>query len=463
MKRQGSFSRFRRYLASAIAPELSVRRYEGASPRRFEPGARMGRIATETSVAAPALRSRARHLVANEPYAAAGVSGLVTYGVGAGPMPAHPNAELVDSFTNEWWNVCDADGRLDFGGLVALIFRAVVVDGECFVLLLNTPQGLRLRAIPAEQVDESKTADLGGGAFIASGIEFNAQGERAAYWVRPFMPTQQFETYAPPVRVDAADVLHIMRPDGVGQVRGVSWLAPIMLKLADLGLLSDALLKGFQVAAMHAGFMVDQNGIGGMPFDGEQSGDVLDSSLEPGVIRRLPSGYDVKFSNPQAAQNSVEFRTSIIEEISAGLGVPAFMVSGNVNRANYSSLRAALITFKASLEAIQYNLIVPQLLAPIWRRFALTEALRNGGEAEADCEWRFPKLPEANPIDAAKTDQLLLQMKLASRRELIAARGETIERVDADIAADPHAQAQTENQNEESETPDDDPEDSNHE
>ena len=41
--------------------------------------------------------------------------------------------------------------------------------------------------------------------------------------------------------MDAADVLHLMRPVGIGQIRGVSWLAPIMLKLADLGLLSDAL------------------------------------------------------------------------------------------------------------------------------------------------------------------------------------------------------------------------------
>lgn len=459
--RPSLYRRASRALARALAPELSVRRYEGASPRRIGPETRMGRTATETLTAAPVLRQRGRFFTANEPFAAAGVSALVTYGVGAGPMPAHPNAELVDSFANEWWSVCDADGRLDFGGLVALAVRALIVDGECFAVLLNTPQGLRVRLLPAEQVDESKTADLGGGAFIASGIEFNAQGERVAYWIRPFMPTQQFETYAPPVRVDASDVLHIMRPDGVGQVRGVSWLAPIMLKLADLGLLSDALLKGYQVAAMHAGFMVDQNGIGGMPFDGEQSGDVLDVSLEPGTVRRLPAGYDVKFSNPQAAQNSVEFRTSIIEEISAGLGVPAFMVSGNVNRANYSSLRAALITFKASLEAIQYNLIAPQLLAPIWRRFALTEALRNGGEAEADCEWRFPAMPEADPMKQVQATVAQLNAKLVSRREAIAARGETIERVDADIAADPHAQS--ENQNEESEPPDDDPEDSNHE
>src|SRR5690606_38503011 len=159
------------------------------------------------------------------PHAAAGVAAPVTYGVGTGPIPAHP-------------------------------------DAEAFVIL----RGDKLQLIAAEQVDETLTRELGGGAYVAAGIEFNAQGQRVAYWVRPHVPTQQFETWAPPVRVDAADVLHLFRPDGIGQVRGVSWLAPIMLKLADLGLLSDALLKGFQVAAMHAGWM-ERDGASTLPFE----------------------------------------------------------------------------------------------------------------------------------------------------------------------------------------------------
>lgn len=427
--------------ARLFAPEL-VRGYDAASWRRFPREARHGRAANETLAAAVQVRSKARYFAANDAHAAAGVSALTTYSVGAGPMPAHDDESLVAAFL-EWWDVCDADGRADFGGLVALAVREMVVAGESFVVFVQRPDGLRLRLLPAEQIDESLTRDLGNGAYIAAGIEFNAQGERVAYHVRPSLPTQQFETWAPPVRVDAADVLHLGRPGAIGECRHVSWLAPIMVKLADLGLLSDALLKGFQVAAMHAGFLEDQNGVGGLPFDGEQDGATLeDVSLEPGVVRRLPPGYKITFSNPTAAQQSIEFLTACVEEIAAGLGVPAFMVSGNVNRANYSSLRASLVTFKASLEALQFNVIVPQLLNPIWRRWALTESLRNGADTEsATPRWLFSAMPSADVVKDAQYAEIMLRTKLASRAELIAQRGETIERVNQDIAEDPHAAA----------------------
>jgi len=413
-----------------------TRGYDAASWKRTPREAQMGRTATETIAAAPTLRRKSRYFTANDAHAAAGVAALVTYAVGSGPIPAHADAE---AFVNEYWNDCDADGRLDFGGLVALAMRAMVIDGEAFVIL----RGDKLQLIAAEQVDETLTRENRDGSYIAAGIEFDAQGRRVAYWIRPHVPTQQFETWAPPVRVNAADVLHLMRPDGIGQVRGVTWLAPIMLKLADLGLLSDALLKGFQVAAMHAGFLEDATGASALPFEGDKTGDELEVSLEPGTVRRLPPGYKIHFNNPQAAQQSVEFRTSVVEEVAAGLGVPAFMVSANVSRANYSSLRAALITFKANLETVQFNIIVPQLLAPIWKRWALMRSLRGETVADAAPEWRFPAMPEADPLKQIQAVKVALDSKLMSRAEAIAARGESIERVDADIAADPHAQTPT--------------------
>lgn len=430
----------RRALARFIAPEMT-RGYDAASWKRFPREARTGRTALETIQAAPQVRAKARYYVANDAHASAAVNALTVYAWGTGAIPAHSDTELVADFTDNFWNVCDADGRADFGGLVAQAVRAMIVDGECLVIFRQRPDGLRLQLMPAEQLDESLTRELGGGAQIVAGVELSADGTRVAYHIRPFLPSQSFETYAPPIRVDAADVLHLYRPDGIGQIRGVSWLAPIMLKLADLGLLSDALLKGFQVAAMHAGFLEDANGSAQLPLEGERDGDALDVSLEPGVVRRLPAGYKITFNNPQAAQQSIEFLTATIEEVAAGLGVPAFMVSGNVSRANYSSLRAALITFKASLEALQFNIIVPQLLAPIWRRWSVT---RGGtvGEQTTDAEWRFPAMPEADPYKALQAVKLALDSQLMSRREAIAARGESIERVDADIAADPNANAQ---------------------
>ncbi|CAN0279916.1 unnamed protein product, partial [Phaeothamnion confervicola] len=225
MARRSLISRARRAVARLLAPEIATRGFDGASWKRFPREARMGRTANETIQAAPAIRSKARYFTANDAHASAGVNALVTYLWGYGAVPAHDDDELVKAFL-QWWDVCDADGRADFGGLIAQAIRACIVDGEVFVIFRQRADGLKLQLMPAEQVAEDITREIGGGAQVVAGVELDAQGQRVAYWIRPFLPSQQFETYAPPVRVDAADVLHLMRPEGIGQVRGVSWLAP---------------------------------------------------------------------------------------------------------------------------------------------------------------------------------------------------------------------------------------------
>ena len=82
-----------------------------------------------------------------------------------------------------------------------------------------------LRQLPAEFVDESMTTELSGGGYIVAGIEFSALGERVAYRIRPARPTDLFPTAREAIRVPAEDVLHIFRPLGPGQVRGVSPMA----------------------------------------------------------------------------------------------------------------------------------------------------------------------------------------------------------------------------------------------
>ncbi|SHL07239.1 Phage portal protein, lambda family [Roseovarius marisflavi] len=64
--------------------------------------------------------------------------------------------------------------------------------------------------IPAEMVDESLTRDLGNGGYIAAGVEFDAMGRRAAYYVQPHRPTELFPTAGEPIRVPASD----RRPEG---------------------------------------------------------------------------------------------------------------------------------------------------------------------------------------------------------------------------------------------------------
>ena len=88
----------------------------------------------------------------------------------------------------------------------------MVVSGEAFIQLVTTDEGLRLRRIAPEQVDITQTGELSSGGRIIAGVEFDAEGRRVAYWVRPVDPTAIFEGYAPPVRVPAADMVHLFKP-----------------------------------------------------------------------------------------------------------------------------------------------------------------------------------------------------------------------------------------------------------
>ncbi|MFN4183556.1 MAG: phage portal protein [Hyphomonas sp.] len=448
-RRPSAFARARQAIARAIAPEY-VRRFDGAAGgRRWDRGAHFGTTSTEALAAAGPMRSRARYFYNNNAHARSGVEVLITHLVGTGISPASKATDTeartaLGTAWAAWQNVADADGRTDLAGVIALAVHGMIVDGDSLLHLIQTPRGLRVRAIPAEQLDEAKTADLGDGRYIVGGVEFAADGTRAAYWILPTKPTDVV-TYAPSIRILASDILHLCAPVGIGQVRGVSWVAPVLLRLAEIDGLEDALLTGFKVAALHAGFLIDQNGEAGMPYDGDQQGSLLTSGLEPGTLKRLPPGMDVKFNSPQQAQQSTEYLQAQLRAVAAGLGVPEFMLTGDVSRANYSSLRAALIQFRATIERMQYTILIPQVMRPLWERFVTSAILSGGVDApgfEANmgdylaAEFHPPAMPWVDPLKDVQATKEAIASGLMSRRQAVSALGWNIEELDAELAAD---------------------------
>lgn len=415
-----------------------VRRFDGAAGGRrgFGMGA-FGRTGTETMLAGPTLRSRARYQAANNPWLANAVGNWTGALVGSGIVPTGEPA-AVEAFAR-WADGADADGRTDFWGLQADIARALVVDGEAFAQIVDSDDGPRLRLIPAELIDESMTRDLGDGRFIVSGVEFATDGSRAAYHVLPARPTDVFATTGTPLRIPAAEILHIFRPLGAGQVRGVSWLAPIILPANELDQLQDALSVGAKVAAMFAGFIVNQNATGGDdPFDGESA-----PSLEPGTLQRLSGGWDVKFATPAQISQVDPLLKLGLRQMAAGLGLPEYMLSGDLSDANYSSLRAGLLPFRQRVEQIQYHTLAPQLLNPVWR--AVIDWAAAAGELpdfEADprrflkVEWLPPRPLQVDPLKDTQATIAELDAGLTSRKKAVAERGWAVADLDAEIAAD---------------------------
>lgn len=415
-----------------------TRRFDGAAGGRrgFGMGT-FGPINPEVMAAGSTLRSRARYLAANNPWLCQGAANWAGALVGSGIVPTG-SLEAVASF-NEWATAADAEGRTDFWGLQSIVARALVIDGESFVQIIATEVGPRLRVIPAELVDEAYTVELAGGGYAVSGIEFDATGQRVAYHVFPAKPTAAFQTYSAAIRVPADEILHIFKPVSPGQVRGVTWLAPAILPASELDQLCDALLMGAKIAAMHAGFVTNQNATGGDdPFEGQDS-----PSLEPGTLLRLAGGWDVKFNSPQQVSQIEPFVRLNLLQLAAALGLPDHLLSGDLSGANYSSLRAGLLPFRQRVEQVQYHTLVPQLLTPVWRE-VIAWAAANGGipnfEAKPEealrVEWLPPRPLQVDPQKDTEATILEIENGLTSRRKAVAERGWNMADLDAEIAAD---------------------------
>ena len=435
---------------------VSVRRFDAAGNGRAWGNPHFGRVATETLAATATVRSRARHAYANNAHARAAVDAWAAalVGTGARPTPSHPSADIraeIGAAVDEWANEADIGGRSDWWSLQADIVRELVIAGEALVLMIDTPDGLRLRQIPVELLDDSETRDLANGGSIVGGVEFDAQGRRVAYWIRPEQAASAYASWAPAKRMDAADVLHIFKQIGAGQVRGISWLAPVLLKLNEIDQLSDALLVGFKVSAMFCAVLTNENDLSGdHPFDGQQDHSIVTGGLEPGTIKVAPGGYKLNFASPMQAQQAPDFLSAEIRTVAVGMGVPSHLVSGDLSKANYGSLRADLVSFRQRVEQVQYGVLAPQLLRPVHSR-AVTSLIFSGAISGTDfeaaprdwtgAEFIMPAQPWIDPAKDAQALETLMGAGLMSRRQAVAERGWSVEAVDAEIAADREREA----------------------
>ena len=404
-----------------------------------------------------ALAKRARYLAANNGFAAAGKSAWVSALVGSGitPESAVSDEPMRKQIMNAWTrfvDACDADGLCDFAGMQSTVAERLVTDGECFSSFVHDPRGaLRIRLMDATQVDGSYHAELSAGTRIVGGVEFDEAGHRVAYHAYRQRPGLPIMTSLELIRLPAEDVCHVFRVETPGQVRGLSWFTPIILRLADYDQANDAQLMRQKISALLTGFVVDPNGDGaGFEGKADVAGN-LEGGLEPGTLKTLMPGQDIRFSDPATiGQEAIEFLKVTAHEIAAGLGVPYEQMTGDLSGVNYSSIRAGLVEFRRRAEALQYATIVRQFCRPVWRRWLTTEIFAgridaSGFERDPEswlaCNWLPPKNDWVDPLKDVQGEVAAIAAGLMSRRQAVAARGYNLEALDAEIARDKTAAA----------------------
>jgi len=340
-----------------------------------------GSANAEVAGAAATVARRARDAVRNDPYASRIVDLWTGNAVGAGITTRWPDA----AHTTAWrrWadsTACDAEGRLDLYGLQALAMRAVVESGECFIRLLpsevtpNNPVGLRLQVLESDHLDASRIGMLDGMATL-NGIALDEAGAPLAYWLFWRHPGAWWPGMPGPWAsepIPARDVLHLYRKRRPGQLRDVSWLAPVLTRLRDLGDYEAALLMKAKIEACLAAVVTEE---GDEALTGTAANLLRDAqgraveAFEPGMILYRRGAGSVDVVNPSGGGSHAAFARRTLEAAAVGAGLTYDQVSGDLTQANYSSLRAGKIEFRRLCEQVQYGMLIPMLVRPIAERF----------------------------------------------------------------------------------------------
>ncbi len=401
-------------------------------------GARMDRrmsdwITSDTSANAEIgpylskLRQRSRELVRNNAYANNGIDELAGSAVGTG-ITAQPRTNdpeytrVISESWKRWVDECDADGQLDLYGLQDLTVRTVIESGECLVRMrrryyddgFHVP--LQIQVMEPDFLDLNKTEDTKTGRII-QGVEFDLLGSRIAYWMFPSHPGDVASGFSRASvisrRVPAADILHIYRKKRQ-QVRGTPWLAPVIITMRDEDEYTEAAIVQKKIQACFASFVTQTEALDPIP-SGEtetNSRNQTEESLEPGMIRYLRPGEDVKFAAPSGTGDGYrDFKRDIQTKMAVGIGVTYEQLTGDLSNVNYSSYRAGMISFRTKMDQFRWLCFVPMFCNPISRWFR-EYAFAAGKIPTLDfrMEWSMPKYGSVDPEKDANATRASIRM-----------------------------------------------------
>jgi lambda family phage portal protein len=387
-----------------------------------------------TSLGSEALKRRARDEYRNGAFARRIIELLVTDVVGSGIKPqfSGDGKSAATEAWNRWTDECDSTGRFDLYGFEQAVLRTTAIDGECLVRMIPTSGPsvpLTLQALPGEFLDSSRVD-----SNTLNGIEYDAAGQRAAYWLFTRHPAQAVNPQS--VRVPAEQVVHVFLPFQPGLERGTSWLAPALLPLRELREYTEVSLVRAKTAALFSGFVSSQDGAN--PIN--QSG-APNVSLEPGSMVFLSGGQTVEFAQPpDVGQTFDPAIRAYLRAIAAATGLPYSLLSGDFSQTTFAAGRHELLSYRRVLETVQHHLLVFQLLRPVlsmWARLAVaTGALPGVPEDYLRVRWIAPILSALDPKGETQAQIARIRAGLTSRTEVVSQDGWDVSSIDDELAAE---------------------------
>jgi len=432
-----------------IATELVLRNYEGAAMGRRTQGwsRRTSDPSSATGPFVGRLRDVARDLVRNNPYAESALATIVDHTVGWGivakPFPANLRARMA---WNAWAEstACDADGRCDFAGLQKLVMRTVAEAGEVLIRRRfrlpsdGLPLPFQLQVLEPDFIDTTRHGiTLPNGGRIVYGVEYDAIGRRAAYWLFKEHPGNSAWPSVESQRVPADGVLHVFKPARAGAARGASWFAPVLLRFKDFDEYEDATLMKQKIAACLAVITSDVDGTAAPLGVNDDTDNPGTDSLEPGAIINTAPGRSIDVVQPPSVRDYADYCSVNLRAIATGLGVTYEDLVGDYTNLPFSAARMSRLRHWARIEDWRWRLLIPQFCQPVWGWAMQAAGIMNiVGSAPPEARWSAPPMPMLEPDKEGLAYQRNIRSGIQTLSDAIRERGYDPDELFAEMATD---------------------------
>jgi lambda family phage portal protein len=362
--------------------------------------------------------------------------------------------KVVESAFRTWGKkqTCSASGKLSWTGAQRLFVQTLARDGEVLVRLLRVrktkanPFGLSLQFIDVSWLDEIYNDRLPNGNRVVMSVEVDDFDRPVAYYLTP--PTDEF-TYPGAMagggtqgrqrtRILADQIIHAYLIDDENQTRGLPWAHTVMVDTQMLDGYSEAELVAARAGACKTGFLKPE---ADAPFDGDEEEESEIESVEPGMVQKLPRGYDWINYDPSHPNNNYEgFMRGVLRGVAAGLGVSYTSLTGDLSQVNFSSIRAGLLEERDVWRALQ-EFVAESFCEPVYRAWLEMAFLNKAVEITAsDYErviepaWQPRGWQWVDPLKDIKATVEAINNGLGTRTAALAEQGLDFEEVVSRLA-----------------------------
>lgn len=426
--------------------------FDGASSshrnaaRRYTPGDANSTV----RAGAKRLKYAARDLERNNPTAASGFRVLKNNVIGTGIAPAvagvksQTRRDALQLVVNDHCDTPNIDvaGRQNLYGLEATAFHAAVRDGESLMVRRRAksaeklPLPFQIAVYESDHFDDRVHGQLPNGNFAIEGIEFDSHGKPVAYHLYDRHPgdTASFQALKS-TRYPAEDVVHLYRIDRPGQAHGVSWAAPVLVRLGDVDDTKDAYILRQKIAACFTTF-VSRTGGAGDPenVDDKSAAGNYAETVEPGMIEYLPDGATVTFGTPPIVGDLEGFFRIGARDIAVGFGITYEALTGDLSNVNFSSGRMGWLEMQRNIDAWTEHMVMPQMCAKIGQWIMDGLRLMASVPPSAKIGWTPPRREMIDPEKEQKAAAQAIKDGLWTRTRWLRGRGIDPEQLDQERA-----------------------------